>query len=208
MKNDIERYNNFFSQSSEHTYGKPADFLEKIYQLIESGDVLDLGAGDGRYALPLAEKGFNVTALDTSKVALDKLESFAKNKSLNITTEVVDLTDWKFDKDYDVILGVVIFQHLQKDDATRLLEEMKRHTKPGGMHALVYFTNEGDRYLLDREEDPDAFYPTNEWHKQFYSDWEEIYFKQKEAPLINKFHENGEQMKSTIQTLIVRKPVS
>lgn len=123
-------------------------------------------------------------------------------------TEQVDITEWEFTDQYDVILGIVILQHLQRDDALTLLENMKQHTNPGGVHALVYFTDEGDRYLLDREDDPNAFYPSNEWYKEFYSDWDEIYFKQKEAPLINKFHVNGEQMKNAIQTLIVRKPTN
>lgn len=82
MKNDINLYNNFFSHSPDHTYGEPADFLEKIFELVKEGNVLDLGAGDGRYAIPFAEKGYRVTALDTSSIALDKLKSFAEKKSL------------------------------------------------------------------------------------------------------------------------------
>ena len=40
-----------------------------------SGDVLDLGCGPGRYALPLAEAGFSVCALDTSDALLDQLKT-------------------------------------------------------------------------------------------------------------------------------------
>lgn len=205
MKNNINQYNNFFSQSTDHTYGKPADFLAKIFELVPNGAVLDLGAGDGRYSLPFAEKDYEVTAVDTSKVALEKLQTFAQEKNLTIQTHCIDLKDWNFTQNFDVILSVLILQHLQKEDAVRLLDAMKKQTNPGGVHALVYFTDQGDRHLLDKEEDPEAFYPSNEWHKEFYADWEELYFAEKEAPLINKFHENGDQMKSTVQTLIVKK---
>jgi SAM-dependent methyltransferase len=39
-----------------------------------SGDVLDLGCGPGRYALPLAEAGFSVCAVDTSEALLGQLD--------------------------------------------------------------------------------------------------------------------------------------
>lgn len=205
MKNNLEQYNSFYAKSDSHTYGKPADFLEKIYELVPTGLVLDLGGGDGRYAIPMAKKGYDVTVVDTSEIALQKLHKFAEAAGVELEAEQADLSTWQIDKAYDAILGIVIFQHLQKPDAWRLLGEMKEKTKPGGVNAFVYFTNEGDRYILDKDEDPDAFYPSNDWHKEFYADWDEVYFKQKEAPLINKFHENGEQMVSTIQTLIVQK---
>lgn len=40
---------------------------------VSSGQVLDLGCGPGRYALPLAEAGFSVCAVDTSPALLDQL---------------------------------------------------------------------------------------------------------------------------------------
>ena len=53
-----------------------------------SGDVLDLGCGPGRYALPLAERGFSVTAVDTSESLLEALQSQLAQSSQAIQSRV------------------------------------------------------------------------------------------------------------------------
>lgn len=42
------------------------------------GSAVDLGAGFGLYALPLAQRGYNVTAIDSCRILLDELESRAQ----------------------------------------------------------------------------------------------------------------------------------
>lgn len=49
--------------------------LEKIALQACKGKVLDVGACVGAHTLPLIDKGFDVTAIDTSKVAMDYLHS-------------------------------------------------------------------------------------------------------------------------------------
>lgn len=53
-----------------------------------SGDVLDLGCGPGRYALPLAEHGFSVTAVDTSETLLEALHNRLEEASDKIQSQV------------------------------------------------------------------------------------------------------------------------
>lgn len=57
----------------------------------EKGSVLDLACGDGRNALFLAGNGFEVTAVDFSEAALNRLKRFAEKKRLTVYTQQMDL---------------------------------------------------------------------------------------------------------------------
>jgi len=48
-------------------YGEPnLETLELFRKLPRKSDILDVGGGDGRYALPLAQMGYNMTVLDSN----------------------------------------------------------------------------------------------------------------------------------------------
>ena len=53
--------------------GRPEKLVENILQYRSAGSVLEVGAGEGRNALFLAAHGFQVQAIDTSSVGLEKL---------------------------------------------------------------------------------------------------------------------------------------
>jgi hypothetical protein len=59
------------------------------------------------------------------------------------------------------MIAVQIFQHLQTADALRVMHDIKHRTRPGGINLISLFTSSGDRYDMDRELDPGAFYPEN-----------------------------------------------
>jgi len=58
------------------------------------GPVLDVGAGTGRVALPLARAGHAVTALDRDALLLSVLDERARAAGLHVATLVADATDF------------------------------------------------------------------------------------------------------------------
>lgn len=68
------------------------------------GVAIDLGAGFGLHSLPLAERGYTVTAIDNYNPLLDELRS--RSASLPIKTIVGDLLAFRTDvrQQVDVIL--------------------------------------------------------------------------------------------------------
>src|ERR1700730_1703168 len=57
------------------------------------GAAVDLGAGLGLHALPLARRGFHVTAIDSCQVLLDELRS--RSGSLAVTGVNADLVNFR-----------------------------------------------------------------------------------------------------------------
>ena len=96
--------------------------------------VLDIGCGAGRFAIPLAKKGMNVTGLDYSeemiKMAKDYLKNyeFKINKKLPIKYICCDfLTNFHSKEKFDITIAMGIFDYLK--EPLSFLKKMKDVTK-------------------------------------------------------------------------------
>lgn len=102
------------------------------------GRALDLGAGEGRTALWLAQRGWRVTAVDFSDVALERGRIRVEEAPVAGSVEWVcaDLAD--FDPTgatYDLVL--LMFIHLHTEQRRRLLRLAAATLAPGGMVLVV-----------------------------------------------------------------------
>ena len=102
------------------------------------GRALDLGAGEGRTAVWLAERGWEVTAVDFSDVALEKgrqrVEALAPAGSVEwICADLVDFEP--AGGPYDLVL--LLFIHLPPADRRRLLRAAAATLVPGGTVLVV-----------------------------------------------------------------------
>lgn len=151
-------------------------------------------------------KGFKVTAVDLSEAGLEKLQRLSGKQRLNIKTELADLNSWSISREYDVIIAIAVLQHLKHSSAVRILNEMKAHTRSSGINALTVFTQTGDRYILDKEEDPDSFYPKDNWLHELYSDWQVNEHDVITTTELRKHPKTGLPLQNNIEKLIAQKP--
>jgi len=131
-----ERYS-----ASDYVYGTVAnDFLIASLPLLpRGGSALCLAEGEGRYAVFLAEQGYEVTAVDSSAVGLAKAEKLAQDRRVTIATRLADLADYPLPPQfYDLI--VAIFCHLPPPVRRRVLGQVPASLKPGGMFLLEGYT--------------------------------------------------------------------
>ena len=89
MKEDRERWNTRFSKRPMIQPNTPG-FIEEQFEQFLPGTVLDVASGDGAVTLYLASKGFTVTAIDISNVALERLAFFAQELNLDVATHLTD----------------------------------------------------------------------------------------------------------------------
>ncbi len=116
----------------DYVYGKtPAKFLVENYHYIKpGGTVLDMGMGEGRNAVFLSQKGYKVTGVDISSVAVKKARKLAKEQGTNINGVVASLTEYKIPAEtFDAILA---FYYVDRDLNARI----SKWLRPGGI--LVY----------------------------------------------------------------------
>ena len=133
-----ERYSD-----SEYIFGvEPNDFLRDEFKRIQAGArVLCLAEGEGRNAVFLAQNGYQVTGIDSSKVGLDKARQLANDKGVTITTQVVDLADYEFgEQQWDAI--VVMWVHLPTALRQHIHDQIAPALKRGGVLILEAYTQQ------------------------------------------------------------------
>jgi SAM-dependent methyltransferase len=125
----------------DYVYGTAAnDFLVQSLPLLPpSGAVLCLAEGEGRNAVFLAERGYQVTAVDSSAVGLAKAQALAGRRRVAISTCVTDLADYPlFPNSFDVI--VAIFCHLPPSLRRQVFSQIPASLRPGGVFLLEGYT--------------------------------------------------------------------
>lgn len=116
------------------------------------GRVLDLGTGEGRNALYLAEKGWTVTGVDLSDVAIEQGKKNAAARGLKIDAIVGDLDAYDFGKDqYDLILS--FYMHGWHDrSATDVPARIYDALKPGGLLVMEAYGKQEVAYGFSVDE--------------------------------------------------------
>lgn len=141
-------------------YGKsPAEFLAENYQYIPyEGSVLDMGMGEGRNAVFLAQKGYKVTGIDISSVAVKKAYMLAQEFGVKIKGVVASLKEYKIQPaSFDAI---ICFYYVDRS----LIEDIKTWLKPGGV--LIYEAHTTRQKKSSREDD-DTYLKEQELLKLF-----------------------------------------
>jgi len=108
---------------------------------LRPGRALDLACGAGSNALWLASRGWQVTAVDGSSVAIDILRQRADQRELTIDTRVADLEKHQYVIQPDSWDLIAMCYYLQRD----LFEPAKRGVVPGGhVLAIVHIPDPGE----------------------------------------------------------------
>lgn len=106
--------------ASEHVWSRgPNAEVARVLADLRPGRALDVGAGEGRHALWLAARGWTVTAVDFSRVGVERGAAEARAAGLAVDWQVADATTWVPPEGaaYDLVL--VVYMHLPKDVVQR-----------------------------------------------------------------------------------------
>jgi tellurite methyltransferase len=167
----LRRLEAFYAET-QHPWGDEPDKLvvDHIDDFLPDS-VLDLGCGDGRNALHLAQRGFAVTAVDIVRAAIDELRREADSRDLAIETHVADVATFPVSRSYANVVCTLTLHFLPRAQAAKLLARVKLHTAPSGLNVISVYTRDGPLYLPESE----AFWLAPGELRDLYDDWEMVY---------------------------------
>lgn len=145
---ELEKYYNKFNEDkrllSRHGRVEFSVAMDYIHEAIgdrKNLDIIDIGAGTGRYSVLLADEGHNVTAVEY----VNKNVSQIKMKSSKVVAKqgtALNLKKFK-DESFDVALLFGPTYHLfTHEDKLKAITEAKRILKKGGYLLIMYLMNE------------------------------------------------------------------
>ena len=121
------------------------DFFNKVP--LDGCRTLDLGAGEGRYAVYLARRGCRVLAVDFSATGINKLSAIADQHHLPVATELCDLAVYAFPENtFDLVVAATILDHLENPARERAVRGIAKALKPGGLLYVNVFTTQDPGY--------------------------------------------------------------
>ena len=120
-------------RSGEHTNDAPHPLVVEYAGKLAPGRALDLACGAGRHALYLAERGWQVTAVDSSQVAIEILRKRARGRGLSLDARIADLERDEFVIEPDAYDLIVVTCYLQRD----LFPAIRAAVRPGGLALAV-----------------------------------------------------------------------
>jgi cyclopropane fatty-acyl-phospholipid synthase-like methyltransferase len=108
---------------------------------IDGQTALDLGCGEGRYSLFLAQKGCNTLAVDRSAAGIKKLKKLAGRHHLPISALIIDIEDFIFEENqFDIIVAATVLDHLADELRLNTIKGIKKALKPEGTLYVNVFT--------------------------------------------------------------------
>jgi SAM-dependent methyltransferase len=159
--------------AERQTEQEAAPFLRAIFESqrwdVPPGRALDIACCTGRHALFLAERGFEVTAVDISPVALAHGAERARQKSFSISWQQADLENYTLEAGaYGLIVNI---DYLQRS----LLPMIKAALKVGGL--VIFETYLIDQQTVGHPKNPNYLLRHNELLESF-RDFRVLYYRE------------------------------
>jgi len=153
----------------------PSSSLVENFHFLPPGLALDLAMGEGRNAIYLAARGFDVDGVDTNPDSVAQARAAARQLGTPIRTIIGNLEDGTYIipiETYNVILS---FNYLHRP----LFKEIRDGLLPGGVVVFQTFTSEQVKY--GRPRNPDFLLEPGEL-KDVFHDYEILHYRELTGP--------------------------
>ena len=121
---------------------EPGKFLDELIRLCPPSvgkTVLDIGCGEGKDAVYMAEKGYDVSAFDLTENGIRKTKALAENRNVAIDAYVDDINSFETEKRFDIIYSTGTVQYLFEENKKAFFEKIRQITKPDGIVFINVF---------------------------------------------------------------------
>ena len=141
---------------AEYYWGtEPGAFCDELVALkpVPGARVLDIGCGEGKDAVYLAQKGYAVAAFDAAPSGVAKAKRLARERGVDIDAWVDDINAFRADGRFDIVYSTGTIQYLRDENRAAFFEKIDRITNVRG---IVYFNVFVEKPFLPLPPDWDA----------------------------------------------------
>jgi len=154
-----------YRSKSELWSGEPNAHLVSQASELSPGTALDVGSGEGADAIWLAERGWQVTAVDVSTVALSRGATRASEVGADVARRIdwlhEDVLTWSPDPmSFDLVSAQ--FMHLPERPRKSLFQRLAGSVAPGGTLLLVGHHPSDLQTTVPRPPMPELFFTASE----------------------------------------------
>jgi rhodanese-related sulfurtransferase len=177
-----------------HRHGlAPSPFLIDHFGLLPRGLALDLAMGEGRNAIYLATRGFDVDGVDADPVRVARARAASRQLGAPIRAMVANLEDGTFGIPCEGYAVIIVFNFLHRP----LFAEIRDGVVPGGV--VVYQTYTVEQARLGRPTHPDHLLNPGELREEF-AEWDVLTYREETAP-----ERSGGRVRA-VAGIVARKP--
>lgn len=192
-----ERYS-----EADYVYGtEPNAFLASVGDRIPPGEVISLGAGEGRNEVYLAQRGYKVHAVDGSHVGLAKALALAAARGVEIQATVADLADYD-PGESRWSAAILIFCHLPALLRRRVHQRVLDALRPGGVVVLEAYAPAQLSYGTGGPRDLETLYDLSTLEQDF-AGLEWLHARELVRPVCEGRYHTGD---GAVVQLLARKP--
>jgi SAM-dependent methyltransferase len=118
--------------------------IDSLLRLSSGSHILDLACGQGRIAIPLAGRGYQVTGLDLSQPLLAVAEESARKAKVQVRWIRSDMRRIPFEGEFDAVINIFTsFGYLESEEEDlKVLRGVERALKPGGVFLLDFINRD------------------------------------------------------------------
>ena len=160
--------------------------------------VLDLGCGEGRDSVFLAEQGHEVVGIDVSLEGLRKASRLAAYRGVRVPWVCATVPDLPVRGPFDLVYSCGSIHYVAREARAALFTRLQGLTRPGGHHAHVVFTER----RIYREKNEVVHYFTPDELRDAYRGW--IILRHEEGLI--PCAQDGVRHVHSVETLVAQRP--
>ncbi len=154
-----------------HQMVAPSRFLVDHFHLLRRGTALDVAMGNGRNAIYLATRGFDVDGVDVDPAVVERARVAARRLGAPIRAVVGNVEDGTYIIPIDAYDLIMVFNYLHRP----LFRDIKDGVRRGGTVVFQTFTTEQPRF---GKPDNPAFLLRPGELLEVFSDWEILHHRE------------------------------
>ncbi|MFW6046560.1 MAG: class I SAM-dependent methyltransferase [Candidatus Woesearchaeota archaeon] len=175
MNKNIKKWEDFW-QDKNNNFGVPTPFLLKFAQehyirnftKKKKLTAVDVASGDGRYSIPLALMGFDVTLIEVASSGVERAKKNALKSNVDIKIEKAEFFEvCSEDRQYDVVFCSGFLEEVDKKLHKKVINTLTEWTSSDGINVVKYCLEISGRGKLVDEQTICEIYKDKNWQILF-----------------------------------------